>query len=401
MKEIKHIEIKNNMKVSELVDEMGNAGFGARKIYEASSIMKKMFSDKECKVFFGVAGAMVPAGMKQIIIDILDNVDVFVTTGANLTHDLIESLGEKHYSGNEFEDDEKLNEQKIDRIYNVFMKNEVYGKLEDFFKKNFNELKECTNIMDFLWKLGELVAKEKTIVKKNIREYLIQEYISNELPKACYSKIELRKTPLGEKVIIHTSRPGLVVGRKGANIQKLTETLKNKFQMENPQVEVAEIENPNLDPKSVAEYIVSSFERFGPKRFKSLGYGALQKIMDAGAQGAEIVITGRGVPSSRSKRWRFLAGHIKKSGDISENKIKRAIVVAELKSGAIGVKVNILTPDVQLPDKITLKQEIKVEEEKKEIKPKETEVKPEIKTKIIKTKEKKQIKEKEENGKEA
>src|SRR3989338_8357427 len=109
MKEIKHIEIKNNMKVSELVDEMGNAGFGARKIYEASSIMKKMFSDKEYKVFFGVAGAMVPAGMKQIIIDILDNVDVFVTTGANLTHDLIESLGEKHYSGNEFEDDEKLN----------------------------------------------------------------------------------------------------------------------------------------------------------------------------------------------------------------------------------------------------------------------------------------------------
>jgi len=145
--------------------------------------MKKMFSDKECKVFFGVAGAMVPAGMKQIIIDILDNVDVFVTTGANLTHDLIESLGEKHYSGNEFEDDEKLNEQKIDRIYNVFMKNEVYGKLEDFFKKNFNELKECTNIMDFLWKLGELVAKEKTAEKN--KESILEKCYENKIPIFC------------------------------------------------------------------------------------------------------------------------------------------------------------------------------------------------------------------------
>jgi len=212
---------------------------------------------------------------------------------------------------------------------------------------------------------------EKTIVKKNIKEYLIQEYVSKELPKACYSKIELRKTPLGEKIIIHTSRPGLVVGRKGSNIQKLTGTLKNKFEMENPQVEVAEIDNPNLDPKSVAEYIVSSFERFGPKRFKSLGYGSLQKVMDAGAQGAEIVITGRGVPSSRSKMWRFSAGHLKKSGDISENKIKRALVVAELKSGAVGIKVNILTPDIQLPDKIKFKKEEIKPTEKKETKTKD------------------------------
>ncbi|MFH1209568.1 MAG: 30S ribosomal protein S3 [archaeon] len=219
---------------------------------------------------------------------------------------------------------------------------------------------------------------EKVIVKKNVREYIIQEYIANKLPKACYSKIELRKTPLGEKIIIHTSRPGLVVGRKGSNIQILSETLKNIFGIENPQIEVAEIENPNLDPKSVAEYIVSSFEKFGPKRFKSLGYGALQNIMDAGAQGAEIVITGRGVPSSRSKRWRFSAGHLKKSGNVSENLIKRALVVAELKSGAIGVKVNILTPDIQLPD--VIKPKIDIKEIKQEVKEtKKIEVKEEIK----------------------
>ncbi|MCK5624469.1 deoxyhypusine synthase [Candidatus Pacearchaeota archaeon] len=156
MEEIKHIKIEKDMKISALVNEMSEAGFGAKKISEASSIMKKMFEDKECKVFLGVAGAMVPAGMKQIIIDMLENIDIFVTTGANLTHDLIESLGEKHYMGNEFEDDEKLNKEGIDRIHNVFMKNSVYEKLEDFFKENYEELRKCNNIKDFLWKIGEL-----------------------------------------------------------------------------------------------------------------------------------------------------------------------------------------------------------------------------------------------------
>src|SRR3989344_3577675 len=206
---------------------------------------------------------------------------------------------------------------------------------------------------------------EKKIVAKNIKEYVIQEYISHELPKASYSKIDIKKTPLGEKVIIHTSRPGLVVGKKGSNIQRLNEVLRGKFGMENPQVEIVEIESPNLDAKSVAERIVSSFERFGPKRFKSIGYRALQDIIDAGAKGAEIVISGRGVPSSRSKTWRFSAGHLKKSGDISINHIKRSLVVAELKSGSIGIKVNILTPDVILPDEVKLRDEIEVKVEKR------------------------------------
>ncbi|MEK6906289.1 MAG: deoxyhypusine synthase [Nanoarchaeota archaeon] len=165
MREIEPIKIKKNMKVSEIVEAMKGAGFGAGKISKSSLIMKKMFDDKECVVFLGVAGAMVPAGLKYVLLDILDNVDVFVTTGANLTHDLIESLGEKHYLGDEFLDDKKLNEEGIDRMYNVLMKNEVYEKLEDFFKKNFNELKKCKNIKEFLWKLGELAPKDGILKK--------------------------------------------------------------------------------------------------------------------------------------------------------------------------------------------------------------------------------------------
>ena len=234
---------------------------------------------------------------------------------------------------------------------------------------------------------------ERQIVSKHMKEYLMQEFIKLYLPTGSYSKIDLRKTPLGEKIIIHTSRPGLVVGRKGANLSELTSVLKSKYGMENPQIEVMEIQNPNLDPKSVAESIVNSFERFGPKRFKPIGYRALQGILDAGATGAEVVISGRGVPSSRAKSWRFLAGHMKKSGDISENFVKRATVVANLKSGSIGIKVNILTPDVILPDEIKIKEipKIIVEEIKEEIKKEQIEVKEE-KTKEVKKEKKKRTK---------
>ena len=231
---------------------------------------------------------------------------------------------------------------------------------------------------------------EKQIVNKKIRELLLQEYISKELPKACYNKIDLKKTPLGEKIIIHTSRPGLVVGRKGANIDKITKILKNKFKMENPQVEIMELTDPYLDPKSVAETIVSSFERFGPKRFKSIGYRELQNIIKAGAIGAEIVIKGRGVPSKRSKLWRFSEGHMKKSGDISENYIKRAKIIANLKSGAIGVRVNILTSDIKLPDDLKFKQTNDIKDITKKIKM------PPEKKEASKTK--KKIKKKESNG---
>ncbi|HLC63474.1 MAG TPA: 30S ribosomal protein S3 [Candidatus Nanoarchaeia archaeon] len=233
---------------------------------------------------------------------------------------------------------------------------------------------------------------EKKIIQQKMKEHLIKDFISKELPKSCYSNLELRKTPLGEKILIYTSRPGLVVGGKGSNVQRLTELLKRDFKMENPQIEVVEIDNPHLDPLSIAEKITSSFERFGPKRFKSLGYQALQEIMNAGASGAEIVIGGRGVPSSRARKWRFLAGHLKKSGDISESFVKRAQAVAHLKSGSVGVQVAILTSDIRLPDDIRIKSkedfaiEVKPVTEQDEIKQQEKVTKKRVRKTASKSK---------------
>ncbi len=206
---------------------------------------------------------------------------------------------------------------------------------------------------------------ERKFVAQRLKERQVQEYVAQNLTKAGHSKVEIKRTPMGEKIIVYTTRPGLIVGRKGENIKKLTATLKKKFNLENPQIEIGDIENPLLDAGAVADQIAYTFERFGPKRFKFLGYDMLKKIMDAGALGAEIVIGGRGVPGSRAKSWRFSAGYLKKSGSIAEEEVDKASVVASLKTGSIGVKVMIMHPDIILPDKIKLKEEDK----KIEIKP--------------------------------
>jgi len=132
---------------------------------------------------------------------------------------------------------------------------------------------------------------ERKFVAEKMKEFLVHSYFLKEMGAGKFSSFEIKRTPLGDKIVIYTARPGLIVGKKGENIKKLTKVLKSKFKMENPQIEVAEITNPNLDAQTMAEQIVNVLERFGPKRFKSVGYKTLQRIIDAGAVGAEIVIS--------------------------------------------------------------------------------------------------------------
>jgi deoxyhypusine synthase len=167
MNPVEHINVGKNMKVSELVDQMKASGvMGAGRVGKAADILLEAFQDKDCKLFLGLAGAMVPGGMKNIIFDMLNNslIDVFVTTGANLTHDLVEALGFNHFKGTSDVDDEELNKKKIDRIYDCFMPNKVYESMEDFFIKHFDTLSKTANIKEFLWLLGEIVNKPDSIL---------------------------------------------------------------------------------------------------------------------------------------------------------------------------------------------------------------------------------------------
>lgn len=193
---------------------------------------------------------------------------------------------------------------------------------------------------------------ERKFVAQRMKEFQIQEYITQSLENVGHSHTKMVKTPLGEKIIIFASRPGLIVGRKGQNIKQLTKTLKKRFNLENPQVEISEVENPNMDAHIVAEKIVDALEKFGSEKFKAIGHRIMSDVMNAGALGIEIVVSGK-VPSARAKSWRFYSGYLKKCGDIA-NDVKSAVAQAQLKTGVIGVKVKIMSPDIILPDDIRL-----------------------------------------------
>lgn len=167
MNRVEHINISKAMKASDLVRQMSNSGvMGAGRIGRASGILLDMIEDKDCRVFLGLAGAMVPGGMKNIIVDMLKNgyADVFVTTGANLTHDLIEALGYVHFQGDSGADDKELHRRQIDRIYDSFMPNKAYEGMEDFFRKHFEVLSKTKSVKEFIWKIGELLNNPGSIL---------------------------------------------------------------------------------------------------------------------------------------------------------------------------------------------------------------------------------------------
>jgi len=213
---------------------------------------------------------------------------------------------------------------------------------------------------------------EREFINQKTKEYYIKQYVRNKLSKVGgISAIRLKKIPLGEKIIINSSKPSLIVGSKGANIKDLTKELKAQFNLENPQIEINEVRDLYLDAQIVAEKVTSSLERFGSQRFKSIGHKIMENVMKSGALGIELIISGK-IPSSRAKSWRFYQGYLKKCGDLSVSGVRKAQASALLKSGIVGVKVAIMPPDLVLPDKIeiltepqTIVEEIKTEEKSK------------------------------------
>lgn len=195
---------------------------------------------------------------------------------------------------------------------------------------------------------------ERKIVAHKMKEFQIRQFISEEFRNAGICNIKLKKTPLGDKVVISTSRPGLIVGRKGKNIKQLTTTLKNKFNLDNPELEIDEIKDVYGSAIIVGNTIATSLEKYGIQRFKGVVHTAMQHVLESGSKGVEVLISGK-VPSSRAKTWRFYQGYLKKSGDVAQTQVDVAYSRAELKTGTIGIKVSIMPKDVDLPDAITFK----------------------------------------------
>lgn len=192
--------------------------------------------------------------------------------------------------------------------------------------------------------------EEKKFVKFKKEELGVKEYIKNELGKGRISSVTVEYTPIGEKIVVATSRPGLVIGRKGEKIDELTTVLKKRFSLDNPHIEIQEITDPMLDAQLVADEVAVGLERKGSLKFKVIAYKMLQQIIKAGALGAEITLSGK-LPSERAKRWRFAYGYLKKTGDPA-----KVVDVAQSQgttiAGVVGVQVRILPPDAKIHDQI-------------------------------------------------
>ncbi|RLI34282.1 30S ribosomal protein S3 [Candidatus Bathyarchaeota archaeon] len=193
----------------------------------------------------------------------------------------------------------------------------------------------------------------KQILAENKRRARVDEFLSRELARAGYGGMDMVKTPLGTRITIYAVRPGLVIGRGGENIKRLARMLEEKFGLFNPQIAVAEVQVPELNPYIMASKIASALER--GVHFRRACYWALNSIMNAGALGCEIIISGK-LTTERARYEKFRAGYLPKVGDPVLKQVRRAVAYTLLKPGLYGIQVTIVPPDYTSPDYVKIKE---------------------------------------------
>ncbi|NOX71806.1 MAG: 30S ribosomal protein S3 [Candidatus Micrarchaeota archaeon] len=166
-------------------------------------------------------------------------------------------------------------------------------------------------------------------------ERFIEDYFKGEV----FSKINIERTPLGLRIVINTSRPGRIIGSGGRKINELADRLKERFKIENPQVDVKSIKNPDVDATIVAKQIALALE--SGNNYKKIGNLFVKKIMDAGALGVEIIISGK-MGGSKGRTEKFSTGYLKYCGDTAERLVDTGFSEALVKLGKIGIQVRIM-----------------------------------------------------------
>jgi small subunit ribosomal protein S3 len=207
------------------------------------------------------------------------------------------------------------------------------------------------------------VSVVKHFITESIKKTEIDEFLQKKLERAGYGGVTISKTPLGTHIVVYAMRPGLVIGRGGETIRELASILEEKFKVSNPQISVSEIEIPELNAYVVASRVASALQR--GVHFRRAGFWSLNQVMEAGALGAEIVISGK-LRTERARYEKFKAGYLVKCGEPSIKYMQRAEVHVQLKPGIFGVRVKIMPPDAIFPDKIKIVENLPPESEAKE-----------------------------------
>jgi small subunit ribosomal protein S3 len=187
----------------------------------------------------------------------------------------------------------------------------------------------------------------KKIMIKQLTYAGLDEYLEQELKDAGYGGVQVTEGPLGVRITLYVTRPGLVIGRRGIGIKDISDKLASKFNMSNIQISVAEIEIPEANPRVICERIAASMQKGTP--FRRTAIWALNQIMNAGALGAEIRIAGK-IRSERAHYQKFVAGVVPKSGEIARVAVLKGTTSVLLKAGLFGVKIKIALKSKMTPE---------------------------------------------------
>jgi small subunit ribosomal protein S3 len=176
---------------------------------------------------------------------------------------------------------------------------------------------------------------------------LLKDYLREKIKDAGFSDVEISKTPTGTRIVLHVTRPGIVIGRKGSGIRELTEKLGSEFGLKNPQISVSEIPKPELAPSVMCNRLASHIER--GTAFRRATMWTLQQIMEGGAMGVQITISGK-LRGDRSAFEKHSLGVLPRAGHHADVIVAEDIAHVRTPMGLIGIRIRIASKEKVIPE---------------------------------------------------
>ncbi len=195
------------------------------------------------------------------------------------------------------------------------------------------------------------MSSTRKVVQEATRRVLLKDYLVRESARAGFGGLDIQRTPMGTRVTLICERPGILIGRRGELIKQLTQDIQERFQLDNPQIEVQEERQPALNAQLMAEKLASTLERGW--HFRRAGHSTVRRIMESGARGCQVILSGK-LTGERHRTERFKSGTIKYCGEAALYQIHKGFYPARLKPGVIGVNVWIMRPEARLPDEVRI-----------------------------------------------
>ena len=191
------------------------------------------------------------------------------------------------------------------------------------------------------------------MIRRNVDRQLVREYLLKETERAGFGGLTFNRTPEGTKVTLQAEQVGRVIGRRGKVIHDLQRRLQEDFDLDNPQLEVEEIEESRTNAQVMASRLASSLERGW--FFRRAGHSTVQNIMDAGARGCIVILSGK-ITGARHRVEKFQKWHIKYCGETALELMDVGFSTAVKKLGTIGCTVRIMRPGTKLPHEIDIQE---------------------------------------------